>query len=148
VWELRDRIACERNDAVAAPQIEIEAKSDIGPCPRECSGGQATFSLADAICPEWSYGAAKKEIMPGIEHHHHKGLNNGAGNSHQPTYQREQRMEQFKSAGQVQRLLSAHDRINHLFNLRRDHLTAAEHRTATTPTFRVWAEIGSIAATM
>jgi putative transposase len=32
-----------------------------------------------------SYGAAKKEIMPGVEHRQHKGLNNRAENSHQPT---------------------------------------------------------------
>ncbi|MGI8565943.1 MAG: IS6 family transposase, partial [Pyrinomonadaceae bacterium] len=32
-----------------------------------------------------SYGAAKAEIMPGVEHRRHKGLNNRAENSHQPT---------------------------------------------------------------
>jgi len=31
-----------------------------------------------------SYGAAKREVMPGIEHRQHKGLNNRAENSHQP----------------------------------------------------------------
>jgi putative transposase len=30
-----------------------------------------------------SYGAAKKEILPGVEHHQHKRLNNRAENSHQ-----------------------------------------------------------------
>ncbi|MFT4961415.1 MAG: putative transposase [Paracoccaceae bacterium] len=30
-----------------------------------------------------SYGAAKPEIMPGVEHRLHKGLNNRAENSHQ-----------------------------------------------------------------
>jgi putative transposase len=28
-----------------------------------------------------SYGAAKKEILPGVEHRQHKGLNNRAENS-------------------------------------------------------------------
>src|SRR3712207_3406585 len=32
-----------------------------------------------------SYGAAKGELMPGVEHRRHKGLNNRAENSHQPT---------------------------------------------------------------
>ena len=32
-----------------------------------------------------SYGAAKKDLMPGVEHRQHKGLNNRAENSHQPT---------------------------------------------------------------
>ena len=88
-----------------------------------------------------SYGAAKREIMPGIEHRQHKGLNNRAENSHQPTRRRERQMKQFKSAGQAQRFLSAHDRINNLFHFRRDHVTAAEHRASRTQKFRVWAEI-------
>src|SRR5271169_2803872 len=71
-----------------------------------------------------SYGAAKREVMPGIEHRQHKGLNNRAENSHQPTRRRERQMKQFKSAGQAQRFLSAHDQINNLFHLCRDHFTA------------------------
>src|SRR5246500_4556931 len=54
-----------------------------------------------------SYGASKREVMPGIEHRQHKGLNNRAENSHQPTRRRERQMKQFKSAGQAQRFLSA-----------------------------------------
>jgi DDE domain len=50
-----------------------------------------------------SYGAAKREIMPGVEHRQHKGLNNRAENSHQPTRRRERIMKRFKSAGQAQR---------------------------------------------
>jgi putative transposase len=91
-----------------------------------------------------SYGAAKRDVMPGIEHRQHKGLNNRAENSHQPTRRRERQMKQFKSAGQAQRFLSAHDQINNLFHLRRDHVTAAEHRASRTQTFQVWAEICSI----
>src|SRR6267143_861832 len=79
-----------------------------------------------------SYGAAKREVMPGIEHRQHKGLNNRAENSHQPTRRRERQMKQFKSAGQAQRFLSAHDQINNLFHFRRDHVTAAEHRASRT----------------
>jgi putative transposase len=44
-----------------------------------------------------SYGAAKQEILPRIEHRQHRYLNNRAENSHQPTRQREQRMQRFKS---------------------------------------------------
>src|SRR6266704_584381 len=36
-----------------------------------------------------SYGAAKREILPGVEHRQHKGLNNRAENSHQPLLMRE-----------------------------------------------------------
>jgi putative transposase len=31
-----------------------------------------------------SYAAAKREIMPSVEHRQHRGLNNRAENSHQP----------------------------------------------------------------
>ncbi len=36
-----------------------------------------------------SYAAAKRDSMPGVEHRQHKGLNNLAEVSHQPTRQRE-----------------------------------------------------------
>jgi putative transposase len=68
--------------------------------------------------------------MPGIEHRQYKGLNNRAENSHQPTRRRERQMKQFNSAGQAQRFLSAHDQINNLFHLRRDHVTAAEQKAS------------------
>src|SRR5205823_5514931 len=45
-----------------------------------------------------SYGAAKREILPGVEHRQHKRLNNRAENSHQPTRLREKKMRRFKSA--------------------------------------------------
>ena len=75
-----------------------------------------------------SYSAAKGEVMPSVEHRRHKGLNNRAENSHQPTRRRERQMKRFKSAGQAQRFLSAHDQINNLFHLRRDHLPARQYR--------------------
>ncbi len=53
------------------------------------------------------YGAAKREILPGVGHRQHKRLNNRAENSHQPTRLRENNMRKFKSAGQAQRFLSA-----------------------------------------
>ncbi|MEO0988673.1 MAG: IS6 family transposase [Cyanobacteria bacterium J06639_14] len=59
-----------------------------------------------------SYGAAKKELLPGVEHRQHKGLNNRAENSHRPTRTRERRMGRFKSPGQAQRFLSAFEPIH------------------------------------
>jgi putative transposase len=92
-----------------------------------------------------SYGAAKREIMPGVEHRQHKGLNNRAENSHQPTRRRERQMKRFKSAGQAQRFLSAHDQINNLFHLRRDHLPAHQYRAARAQAFQTWAEVTGMA---
>jgi putative transposase len=54
-----------------------------------------------------SYGAAKRKILPGIEYRQQQYLNNRAENSHQPTRQRERRMQRFKSPGQAQRFLFA-----------------------------------------
>ena len=82
-----------------------------------------------------SYSAAKREVMQGVEHRRHKGLNNRAENSHQPTRRRERQMKRFKSAGQAQRFLSAHDPINSLLHLRRDHVTAARYRAARAQAF-------------
>jgi putative transposase len=36
-----------------------------------------------------TYGAARRQVMPDVEHRPHKGLNNRAENSHLPLSQRE-----------------------------------------------------------
>ncbi len=95
-----------------------------------------------------SYGAARRQVMPSVEHRKHKGLNNRAENSHQPTRRRERQMKRFKSAGQAQRFLSAHDGINNLFHLRRNRVPATQYRADRTQAFQVWAEVtGAGAAT-
>ena len=93
-----------------------------------------------------SYGAAKREVMPSVEHRKHKGLNNRAENSHQPTRQRERQMKRFKSAGQAQRFLSAHDGINNLFHLRRHQVPATQYRAARVQAFQAWAEVTGVTA--
>jgi putative transposase len=93
-----------------------------------------------------SYGAAKREPMPGVEHRRHRGLNNRAKNSHRPTRRRERQMKRFKSARQAQRFLSAHERINNLFHLRRDHGAAGGYRAARVRASETWAEISGVTA--
>ena len=93
-----------------------------------------------------SYGAAKRAVMPSVEHRKHKGLNNRVENSHQPTRRRERQMKRFKSAGQAQRFLSAHDGINNLFLLRRHQIPATQYQAARTQAFQVWAEVSGSAA--
>lgn len=58
-----------------------------------------------------SYAAAKKELLPSVEHRQHKGLNNRAENSHQPTRLREKKMRRFKSVTQAQKFLAASELI-------------------------------------
>lgn len=93
-----------------------------------------------------SYAAAERVVMPSVEHRKHKGLNNRAENSHQPTRQRERQMKRFKLPGHAQRFLSAHDGINNLFHLRRHRVPAAQYRAARIEAFAVWAEISGVAA--
>jgi putative transposase len=88
-----------------------------------------------------SYGAAKREILPGVEHRQHRYLNNRAENSHQPTRQRERRMQGFKSAGHAQRFLAAYGPIAQHFRPRRHRLSAPEYRQEMQQRYQVWGEI-------
>ncbi len=91
-----------------------------------------------------SYDAAKAEIMPGVEHRQHKGLNNRAENSHQPTRVREKMMRKFKSAGHAQRFLSAFSVIWSHFRPRRHLLRAAHYRAEMQIRFTTWAEVSCV----
>ena len=88
-----------------------------------------------------SYGVARRRMMPGVEHRRSKYLNNRAENSHQPTRQREQRMQRFKSPGQAQRFLSAYGPIAQHFRPRRHLLSASAYREEMKNRFESWAEI-------
>ena len=74
-----------------------------------------------------SYEAAKKQVMKNVEHRAHKGLNNRAENSHQPTRVREQRRRKFKSLGQAQRFLSTFGPIRDHFHPKQHQLTAQRY---------------------
>jgi putative transposase len=88
-----------------------------------------------------SYGAAKREILPGVEHRQHRYLNNRAENSPQPTRQRERRMQGFKSAGHAQRFLSAYGPIAQHCRPRRHLFPASEYRLERQKRFQIWGEI-------
>ncbi|MEV6750769.1 DDE-type integrase/transposase/recombinase, partial [Streptomyces sp. NPDC051080] len=88
-----------------------------------------------------SYGAAHREVMPSVEHRSHKGLNNRAENSHQPTRQRERAMKGFRSAGGTQRFLSAFSGISPHFRPRRHLMTAPDYRTETQHRFTTWEQV-------
>jgi len=93
-----------------------------------------------------SYAAAKREVLPGVEHRQSRYLNNRAEVSHQPTRRRERQMQRFKSARHAQRFRSTHARIHNHFQLRRHHLSAAEHRTAREAAFHTWREVVGVAS--
>jgi putative transposase len=87
-----------------------------------------------------SYGVAKREILPDVEHRQSRYLNNRAENSHRPTRRRERQMQRFKSPRQAQRFLSAHSFIYGHFRPRRHRMTASSYRLARATAFEVWTE--------
>ena len=91
-----------------------------------------------------SYAAAKKQIMPGVEHRQHKGLNNRAELSHRPTRQREKQMRRFKSPGHAQRFLSAHGPINNALRCQRNRLSAQRYRHVRANAFSLWNEVTGV----
>ncbi len=129
-----DILVQSRRDAKAAERVLRKLLKKQGVTPR--------VMITDKLA---SYAAAKRVVMPGVEHRQHKGLNNRAENNHQPTRRRERLMKCFKSAGQAQRFLSVHDQVANLF--RRPTRTNAEgHRRVRAQAFQVWAEVTGIAS--
>lgn len=62
-----------------------------------------------------SYAAARRQIMPAVEHRAHKGLNNRAENSHLPLRKRERAMQGFRSPGGLQRFVATFSAVRNLF---------------------------------
>jgi putative transposase len=85
-----------------------------------------------------SYGVAKRELLPDVRHRQNRYLNNRAENSHRPTRRRERQMQRFKSAGQAQRFLSAHDILYGHFRPRRHLMAATDYRRSRAKAFRIW----------
>jgi putative transposase len=85
-----------------------------------------------------SYAKAPSVIAPGVDRRRLKGLNNRSGASHRHTRRREKALGGFKSTGQAQRLMSAHDRTCALFRPHRRRFSAASCRHARPYAFGLW----------
>jgi putative transposase len=88
-----------------------------------------------------SYAAANRDLWLKVEHRQHKGLNNRAENSHQPTRVREKVMRRFKSSRHLQRFASVHDQVANLFMHCRYHTDAKEKRALRTQAFEAWESV-------
>ena len=88
-----------------------------------------------------SYGAAKREILPGVAHRQRRSLNTRGENAHRPTRQRERRMQGVKSAGHAQRFLSAYGPMAQHFRPRRHRLSAANSRQEMENRCETWADM-------
>lgn len=122
-----DILVQNRRDTAAARRFFRRLLKGIGAVPR--------VVVTDKLR---SYGAAHREIMPSVEHRAHKGLNNRAENSHQPTRQRERAMKGFRSVGGAQRFLAAFSGISPHFRPRRHLMTALDYRAEMTVRFASW----------
>ena len=119
-----------RRDAKAAKRLMRKLLKGQGRSPR--------VMITDKLR---SYGAAKQEIMPGVEHRSHTGLNNRAENSHQPIRRRERIMKRFKSKRHLQLFVSIHDPIANLFHIPRHDIPSSHHRELRTAAMNLWAKI-------
>jgi putative transposase len=133
-WVVLDILVQRRRNAKAAKRLLRKLLKKQGMAPR--------VMITDKLA---SYAAARKVVMPGVEHRQHKGLNNRAENSHQPTRRRERIMKRFKSAGQAQRFLSVHDQVANLFR-RPANTNAGDHRASRAQAFITWGEVTGVAA--
>lgn len=78
-----------------------------------------------------SYGAARRDVMPGVEHRSYKGLNYRAENSHVPLRKRERIVPGFRTVGGLQRFISIYSAVRNLFvppHHKRSALAAYIHR--------------------
>lgn len=93
-----------------------------------------------------SYGAAITELKLQVDHCQHKGLNNRAENSHQPTRQRERAMRRFESPEQAQRFLAPFGPIAEHFRPGRHRLKAEHYRQEMACRFQTWREVSGLAS--
>jgi putative transposase len=91
-----------------------------------------------------SYGAAKREILPGVEHRQSRYLNNRCEVSHLPVRRRERHMRRFKSARHAQQFLATHSPIHNHFQLHRHRICASEYRAARDRAFAIWHEVAGL----
>lgn len=61
-----------------------------------------------------SYDAAKRQIMPGVEHRSHKGLHSRAENSHLHCENGDRLMRRFCSPGALQRVTSVFSAVRNI----------------------------------
>ena len=106
--------------------------------------GQQTTPLKIVTDKLRSYSAAKREIMPSVDHSTQQYENNRCELSHQPGRQQERQMRRFKSQGQAQRCLSCHGIVNNLFRLGRHMLKAKNYRTFRDRAFNEWTRVSCV----
>ena len=93
-----------------------------------------------------SYAAAKRQVMPGVEHRSHKGLNSRAENSHLPLRKRERLMQGFRSAGGLQRFTSVFSAVRNLFVLPHSNQSALATHLHRLQAMAAWKGVAGVLA--
>jgi putative transposase len=93
-----------------------------------------------------SYAAARRQLMPDVEHRSHKGLNNRAENSHLPFRRRERVMQGFRSPRDLQRFVSVLSAVRNLFVPPRSSRSAPATRLHRLNAMAEWKSAANIAA--
>jgi putative transposase len=93
-----------------------------------------------------SYAAARRQVMPDVEHCSHKGLNNRAENSHLPFRRRERVRQGFRSPRYLQRFVSVFSAIHNLFVPSRSSRPAPATRLHRLNAMAEWKAAASVAA--
>jgi len=106
-------------------------------------GSEPPVVITDKLA---SYPPALRCVLPNTEHRRHKGLNNRAENSHQPTRQRERAMRRFKSPEQAQRFLAPFGAVGDHFRVGRYRTPAIARRQLLAERRRTWREVVGLPA--
>ena len=106
-----------RRNAKAATRFLKKALHRVGTTPR--------VMVTDKLR---SYKKAHRNLMKSSNHRSHKGLNNRAENSHQPTREKERQMRGFKTPASAQRFLSSMGQILNILKVGRYKHSAQEYR--------------------
>ncbi len=130
-----DLLVHARRDALAARKFFRKLLNGLPYIPR--------VVITDTLASD---AAAKRAVLPGVEHRRHNGLNNRAENAHQSTRERERRMKRCKSPGYAQRFLAAYRPIANHFRPRRHRLTATAYRRHRDRANATWREVTGVAA--
>lgn len=122
-----DEIVQTRRNTKAARRLLIRLLKKQGQSPKRI--------ITDKLR---SYGTARRQVMPDVEHRMHKGLNNRAENSHLPFRKRERMRQGFRSVGSLQHFVSIFSAVRNLFVPARLNRSATQIRNHRRNAMAAW----------
>jgi putative transposase len=134
IWHL-DEVVQMRRDTTAAKRLLKRLLRKQGCPPRRM--------ITDKL---GSYAAARRQVMPDVEHHSHKRLNNRAENSHLPFRRRERVMQGFRSPRYLQRFVNVFSAVRNLFVPPRSSRSAPATHLHRLNAMVEWKAVANIAA--